>query len=657
MSAACLAAFTCLAFFLLPYLATFIMNADYEGVTYKNVHYEVSVTQNGDLDVTQELEVCLPELSSGAAWHQLYWQYKVDPDQATSITDISVTDGEGRVYAQTDPEIYSPEFAYQWDSSHAYQWYVGVVESKGASQNISSSMSLRDYDAYQTITSVKTVEIGWNIPTTYSTNSMTFTVHMTFTGVATAYNDVAALQWEPIGEDNDVLINNLTARVTFPEGANEDTLKAWLHYEGTSTTARDGNMLTFSASNITSGQWVDLVAMFDVSLSNGIVRTNTADYYDTLMASETSQEQQWHFQQLIYVLVGLVSLLLAIVILVVVLRTRKALRYEGKYEYWRDIPTISPSSAARLIGQFENLGEGTIHQNATAGTLTSLVYRKFIALLPGKANWYRKQGLDAPSPSEAMQLLHDMNLTKDSKNGPGDATNTVVLQPIVYDRGGVSLGGARGNTARGAGMSADGVAGSGMGTTDPRPAAADAGRSMIGAGAVSGISGVGGARSISVGQTSDRQYDKKTIESLITSFGKQHPKLWGSEQATMQCFIRVAAHKRSPFFDFAEMGTCMVKSKKDMQAYMDISERSKNEYALLGATKPCGGLLSGVICVLLCALVCINVFASFATSNTYGMLIARLLMAVAFAALSAACYLRPTWQLTEQGKQLSLIHI
>ena len=88
---------------------------------------------------------------------------------------------------------------------------------------------------------------------------------MTMQGVATAYQDVATFQWEPLGVSNQIPIGKVTGTVTFPDGITADNSWAWLHTERTSTTERgDKGSLQFTVHDVRAGDYVDVVAMFAV---------------------------------------------------------------------------------------------------------------------------------------------------------------------------------------------------------------------------------------------------------------------------------------------------------------------------------------------------------------------------------------------------------
>ena len=91
-------------------LATFIIvfGDDDAAMSYRSLDYEVTVQPDGDLEITQHVDLRLNEREDDddntVPWKQLYQQYRLNPDNLTAITGVSVTDAStGETYAQTDP--------------------------------------------------------------------------------------------------------------------------------------------------------------------------------------------------------------------------------------------------------------------------------------------------------------------------------------------------------------------------------------------------------------------------------------------------------------------------------------------------------------------------------------------------------------------------
>lgn len=204
-------------------------------LSYRTLDYDVAVQRNGDLKVTQHIDMRLKD--RGRDWKQMYQRYTLKSKNLTDISDIGVKDvSNGETYRQGD--FVFPDNADNWNDEHAGRWYiVDVTEDENDPQPFNPQTDGLSDDGQAD----KTLEIGWNIPQTVSEDSLKFDVSMTLHGVSTAYDDVVSFQWEPFGEENQIPIGTVTGKVTFPNGINGKNSWAWLHTKNTSTTNRGDN--------------------------------------------------------------------------------------------------------------------------------------------------------------------------------------------------------------------------------------------------------------------------------------------------------------------------------------------------------------------------------------------------------------------------------
>ena len=270
-------------------------------LSYKTLDYDVQVQSNGDLKVTQHIDMKLADRSDDDGdhpWKQLYQQYTLKGSDLTNITDISVRNvTTGETYQQGDIAIPSSYSTDEWNREHAKQWYIADV-SQGDSSPQPFDPAKDGLVSGNTDDRSKKIEIGWNIPSITSASSLKFDVTMTMQGVTTAYQDMATFQWEPLGVSNQIPIGKVTGTVTFPKGIDADNSWAWLHTECTSETERDKNgSLKFTVYDVRAGDYVDVAAMFDVGATGGVERTRDTTIKNGIMKSEAKQEQQWRDQQ------------------------------------------------------------------------------------------------------------------------------------------------------------------------------------------------------------------------------------------------------------------------------------------------------------------------------------------------------------------------
>lgn len=410
-------------------------------LSYKTLDYDVQVQSNGDLKVTQHIDMKLADRSDDNGdhpWKQLYQQYMLKESDLTNITDISVRNATtGETYQQGDIAIPSSYSTGEWNQEHAKQWYIADV-SQGDSNPQPFDPAKDGLVAGNTDNRSKKIEIGWNIPVTTSASSMKFDITMTMQGVTTAYQDVATFQWEPFGANNQIPIGKVTGTITFPNDITADNSWAWLHTERTSTTERgDKGSLQFTVHDVRAGDYVDVVAMFDVDATSGVARTRDTTIKNGIMKSEARQEQQWRDQQrkkarirlITWIAISVIGLVLCVIAVALALRSFNRSRYHGDIEYWRDEPEMSPASAAELLHMVADKHSKTLSSRKMSASVLSLASRGAIAIYPGVAAMY--QGIDmsqANNADIARLIANDPARTRDVGK-----TSTVVILPVVFD--------------------------------------------------------------------------------------------------------------------------------------------------------------------------------------------------------------------------------
>ncbi len=410
-------------------------------LSYKTLDYDVQVQSNGDLKVTQHIDMKLADRSDDDGdhpWKQLYQQYMLKESDLTNITDISVRNvTTGETYQQGDIAIPSSYSTGEWNQERAKQWYIADV-SQGDSNPQPFDPAKDGLVAGNTDDRSKKIEIGWNIPVTTSASSMKFDITMTMQGVTTAYQDVATFQWEPFGANNQIPIGKVTGTITFPNDITADNSWAWLHTERTSTTERgDKGSLQFTVHDVRAGDYVDVVAMFDVDATSGVARTRDTTIKNGIMKSEARQEQQWRDQQrkkarirlITWTAISVIGLVLCVIAVALALRSFNRSQYHGDIEYWRDEPEMSPASAAELLHMVDDKHSKTLSSRKMSASVLSLASRGAIAIYPGVAAMY--QGIDmsqANNADIARLIANDPARTRDVGK-----TSTVVILPVVFD--------------------------------------------------------------------------------------------------------------------------------------------------------------------------------------------------------------------------------
>lgn len=243
-------------------------------MSYNTVDMRAQMLKNGDLRVTQTFDYRLRPC--GTPWREMFQQYTLSSDRVTNISDISIKDlTTGRVYTQ-DTTVHSPGGYgdYGWNSECAGRWYIAdITRSQTAPEPYDAELDALTPTAVGEPKQTKDVEIGWNIPSTASANSMRFELSMTWHWVSTAYDDVVALEWEPFSALNATPAARVTGTFTFPEGIGESNSWAWLHTGAASETTRgaDGS-LRFTVTDLPGGEYINVVVMTEQRSDSAVAR-------------------------------------------------------------------------------------------------------------------------------------------------------------------------------------------------------------------------------------------------------------------------------------------------------------------------------------------------------------------------------------------------
>ena len=418
---------------------------DSADLSYRTLDYDVTATANGDLKVTQHIDVKMRERTDSddntKPWKQLFQQYTLNSGTLTDISDISVRNvTDGIDYAQqSEPKLPSDVSSdKEWNSDYANHWYIADV-SDGSDHPKAYTPGTDGLKPSASATEDNmTVEIGWNIPVTTEADSMKFDVSFTMHDVATKWKDVASFQWEPFGKKNQVPIGTVTGTVHFPNGITGKTSWAWLHTERTSETKRNSDgSYTFTAYNIHNGDYLDVVAAFDAAKAKGIARKGTGNHLKDLKQDEYKQQQRWLDKQRFAARARLVSWIVSIVLGIAlcawgiwaVISSNRRAQYRGSVEYWRDQPGISPASAARLIRVVDPSTRQSDEDRQLTATMLSLAVKKAIAVYPGPSDMYRGIDMSQATPVGLSQMI----AADQGKQYAAGITSTIVMK-LLGDR-------------------------------------------------------------------------------------------------------------------------------------------------------------------------------------------------------------------------------
>ncbi|RBP99355.1 DUF2207 domain-containing protein [Bifidobacterium xylocopae] len=417
-------------------------------LAYNALDYDVTVLPNGDLRVKERIDMSLRAREDGDGddkpWRQLYQRYRINPENLTGISDVSVRDVDrGKNYPQTvsmNPSDVGQ--ADHWDEDQADSWYIAQVEGD----------DLYDYEyerpkdpgnptpgECQMGGGSCQVEIGWNIPELKEADSRVFELAFTMHGVSTAYDDVTAFQWEPVGTGNQTQIGKLSGVIHLPQGEHRAraATKAWLHYTGPSSDWRDaGGDLHFQADRVSPGQFLDVKVIMDRTLTRDVPRVRHERAGQRIAGEEDRQEAAWRRGRTIkarlslalWTLIAAVTLAMAVLAIRSAFRSFRSSRYAGPITYWRQAPQMSPAAAAELNTVMFG-GRKALHSRQMAATVLSLASKGAIAVYPGPVRRYAGLNLLTVDPRELGRAMGAKGTVMDRAEG----TSTIVIRPVAYE--------------------------------------------------------------------------------------------------------------------------------------------------------------------------------------------------------------------------------
>ncbi|MDO5688374.1 MAG: DUF2207 domain-containing protein [Pseudoscardovia radai] len=374
---------------------------DSSAMQYTNLAYDVQTQPDGSLSIVEDVTVQLKSRDDDTPWHQIYQTYTLDSRQLSSITDVSVTqildDRMSTTYTKQGFQDPSSVSSGTWDSRYAGHWY------------LYDTTDAKDFDpATDAVTpdaggsTKKTLELGWNIAEA-SSGTYTFRITMTFDDVATQYSDISYFQWEPISAQNTVPIIKCTGTIRMPHGADGSDVAAWLHSDANSTysVADDGTM-TFTATHIQPGQYLDPVFIVDNGAMGDVQRTapdtaaSTTGMRQTIIDQENqkrsdylaAQQHEARLSIMLVIAMIVLGVLLIIWAMVGAFVSYRNSQYRGGMQYWREPPSLSPAAAARMNSVIEQTGASEVNARSLSSTLLSLASKHCIMLAPGPQDWY-----------------------------------------------------------------------------------------------------------------------------------------------------------------------------------------------------------------------------------------------------------------------------
>lgn len=387
--------------FLVYVVATQELSQTQSDLSYNSLHYDVRIEQNGDLRISQILDVHLKPKGNGP-WRRLCQRYTIKSGNLTGISDVSVknlTDHTAykELTTDSDDKTIDPSGHYSqdgWEHEMQDTWYLAKVDGAGLLRQYHSStkdgqgesVGGEPADPCGAKKECK-VEIGWNMPETPSADHEVFQVDMTFHGVTTAYDDVGTFQWEPIGEENTTPVDSVTGVIHMPGGTAAANPRAWLHFEGNggADIDKDGT-IRFFARKVRPAQYLDLVTTFDVSSTKGVARVRQGSAEKRITDSEQSQARSWRIKKLLYAIRLLLAVILVPLLAICAIgyelwsafRSYRDTDYYGGPIDCKDLSDLSPAAAGTICNTV--LDKQSEASDLFAATILSLAKKKAISI-------------------------------------------------------------------------------------------------------------------------------------------------------------------------------------------------------------------------------------------------------------------------------------
>jgi uncharacterized membrane protein len=310
---------------------------------------------NGDMRITETWRVNLQNRDK--SYRNLYKAFPVNA--SSGIADLSV---------------------YDIDNKTQYEYRDDINPNRG---NPAVEDVCYIYNAE------KNTEIGWFMPPIDS-GVRSFKVSYTIKNIVTVYKDTAESYVAFVGNDFSLPIADLQGTVTFPAGAKQGDLRAWLHCTAASNLKIDSaNQITFTASSIPAKTMVETRILMPVSLFPDSKNIVASDAKSKIMQEEQKSAKDWAASESVRqrneYIIGIVdaaggAVLLIAGILFLIWAKRKAKRHTVEApDYTREIPAgSSPGGAANLFYFYSGGVNDKERGRVFSATLMSLAHKGYV---------------------------------------------------------------------------------------------------------------------------------------------------------------------------------------------------------------------------------------------------------------------------------------
>ena len=321
----------------------------------ENLDIAAKLSSNGDMQVTETWRVNLKDRNK--TYRNLYKTFTLDTN--SEIQNLSVFDMDS-------------------NTTYAYRDDIDPNNDNSAIEDVCY--------IYKTGTDT---EIGWLMPPIDS-GVRNFKVSYTMKNVVNVYQDTSVLYSKFVGKDFNLPIQSLHGTISFPSGAKQADLKAWLHCLATSNLTIDSsNQISFTATEVPAKTMVETRILMPVSLfpdSKRIVASNVKSSIEKeeLKWANDTQAAQLEEQRKEYI-IGIIdaaggAILIIIGIIFLIWAKKKAKRYTVEApEYTREIPEgSSPGGASNLFYFYSGGVTDKERGRVFSATLMSLAHKGYV---------------------------------------------------------------------------------------------------------------------------------------------------------------------------------------------------------------------------------------------------------------------------------------
>lgn len=335
-----------------------------------NLDFNAEIQSDGSMDVTETWDISISDIRT------VYKTFKVDSDQYSQITNVSVKD----ITSSSDVDFIQDSDWVEYEKEGHY---------------------------YATENNEGDFEIGWGVGLRDSNAIRKYQISYTVDDVIKKYNDYAQLYWQFLGDGFEINCSKITGTIYLPENAeSKEDIRVWGHTEGLNGKiyATSTNKVEFEVDDYQKGHFVETRVLFPSDLMGETERTYSTDILDSAVEEETvwaneanaSRAKIREEEGMVNVGYWAINIVVCAILFIFTIKNIKIIAGSKTYkptqqiEYYRDIPenninpvlSLSPAAAERLLNNdivksnYESFDFGKVF----SATLLDLLLKKHIEI-------------------------------------------------------------------------------------------------------------------------------------------------------------------------------------------------------------------------------------------------------------------------------------